>query len=59
MLQIVKNSISHRFPKIFGAKPEATIPQNLSKLNLTWTVKSEIGQWIRRGVAEHYHDAAR
>lgn len=59
MVQAAKASISHRLPNIFGSNPGDAVYQDLSKLNLTWAVKSEIGQWIRRGVAEYYRDGKR
>ena len=54
--QLVKNYISHQIPTVYGPKPEPSVPQSPFSANLTWAVKSEISQWIRRGVAEHYRD---
>lgn len=50
----VKASISHLLPKIFEVNTDDVMPCDLFHSNLTWAVKAEIGQWVRRGVAEHY-----
>ena len=55
----VKVTISHRLPSIFEFNADGVVPCDLSQLNLTWSIKAEIGQWIRRGVAEHYLDLNR
>ncbi|KAI9927995.1 hypothetical protein ASPWEDRAFT_42159 [Aspergillus wentii DTO 134E9] len=49
----VKASISQHLPNIFGVDVHNIVPCDLSQPNLTWAVKYEIGQWIRRGVNEH------
>lgn len=54
-----KASIAYRVPSLFETDLDAAVPRDLSELNVTWTVKSEIGQWILRGVATHYYDATR
>ncbi|KAJ5152956.1 uncharacterized protein N7482_009434 [Penicillium canariense] len=53
MVTNLKVFISHRIPKIF--RPTMLLKTSLSSLplDLSWAVKAEIGQWLRRGVAEH------
>lgn len=51
----VKSSIATRLPKVFGGFEVDSIPES-SYQSLTWAVKSEIGQWIRRAVAQHCRD---
>ncbi|KAE8139634.1 mediator of RNA polymerase II transcription subunit 12 [Aspergillus pseudotamarii] len=55
----LKISIAQRLPNIFGAEMDSAMPTESSEPNPTWAVKSEIGQWIRRGVAEHCRDSPR
>ncbi|KAE8415119.1 mediator of RNA polymerase II transcription subunit 12 [Aspergillus pseudocaelatus] len=55
----LKISIAQRLPNIFGAEMDSAMPTESSEPNSTWAVKSEIGQWIRRGVAEHCRDSPR
>lgn len=60
-VQQVKVSLRGGLPPIFyedetGGDTEMSDEVELS--SLSWTVKSEIGQWIRQGVASHYKDAA-
>lgn len=55
----VKATISRRLPSIFEFKADGVMPCDLSQLTLTWSVKAEIGQWVRRSVAEHYLDSNR
>ncbi|RAH83067.1 mediator of RNA polymerase II transcription subunit 12 [Aspergillus japonicus CBS 114.51] len=53
-------SIAGRLPHIFGSERSGVLKTNLSlPAELTWAVKSEIGLWIRRGVAEHYRKPGR
>lgn len=54
-----KASIGQRLPKIFDGRADGVIPRDLSSLDLTWAVKAEIGQWVRRGVAQHYLNSSR
>lgn len=54
----VKSSIATRLPKVFDSF-EAGSTLDLSYQSLTWAVKSEIGQWIRRAVAQHCRDPTR
>lgn len=49
----VKNIISQRLPGIFGLTESATMPLDSMPPNMTWAVKAEVGQWLRRAVAEH------
>ncbi|KAL4786458.1 hypothetical protein BJX76DRAFT_365831 [Aspergillus varians] len=58
-IEDLKSSISQRLPTIFKGKPCNTVYTNLSQLNLTWTVKSEVSMWIRQGVAKHLRDTTR
>lgn len=55
----VKATISCRLPKVFEFKADAVMPCDIPHSGLTWAVKAEIGQWVRRGVAEHYIDSNR
>lgn len=55
----VKLAISRRLPRVFEFKADDVMPLDLSQSSLTWSVKAEIGQWVRRGVAEHYLDSNR
>ncbi|KAF7591900.1 RNA polymerase II mediator complex subunit [Aspergillus hancockii] len=57
----LKVSIARRLPKIFGADVGNAMPLDSSQPNPnpSWAVKSEIGQWIRRGVAGHSRDSPR
>ncbi|KAB8236815.1 mediator of RNA polymerase II transcription subunit 12 [Aspergillus alliaceus] len=55
----LKLSISQRLPAIFGAEMGSAMPNESSQPNPTWAVKSEIGQWIRCGVAGHCRDSPR
>lgn len=54
----VKCSIGKRLPKVFGAD-ESDAAFGLRYQSLTWAVKSEIGQWLRRGVVKHCRDPTR
>lgn len=54
----VKRSVVRRLPKVFGAD-EADFTFDLSYRNLTWAVKSESGQWIRRAIVQHCRDPTR
>ncbi|KAF9888423.1 RNA polymerase II mediator complex subunit [Aspergillus nanangensis] len=49
----LKASIAQRLPNIFGDELEHAMSVESPQLDLTWAVKSEIGQWLRRGVAGH------
>ncbi|RHZ57631.1 mediator of RNA polymerase II transcription subunit 12 [Aspergillus thermomutatus] len=51
-IAMLKASIAERLPKIFGPVARSAISCDLLPSDLTWAVKSEIGQWIRRGVTE-------
>lgn len=53
-------SIAGRLPHIFGSERSGLLKTNLSlPAELTWAVRSEIGLWIRRGVAGHYRKPGR
>ncbi|THC98039.1 hypothetical protein EYZ11_002465 [Aspergillus tanneri] len=52
----LKASVAQRLPNIFGAELTDMIMDRTQRQDLTWAVKSEIGQWIRRGVAAHSRD---
>ncbi|KAI9036219.1 RNA polymerase II transcription mediator [Aspergillus affinis] len=58
-IEELKASVAQRLPKIFGAEMSSVIPSEPQLPDLTWAVKSEIGQWIRRGVSVHYRDSHR
>ncbi|KKK24898.1 hypothetical protein ARAM_000132 [Aspergillus rambellii] len=58
-IEALKNSISRRLPKIFGAEMSNGGLIDASRPNLSWAVKSEVGIWIRSGVAKHYRDSSR
>ncbi|PYH44964.1 mediator of RNA polymerase II transcription subunit 12 [Aspergillus saccharolyticus JOP 1030-1] len=52
--------IAGRLPHIFGLEKSGVPNNNLSfPADLTWAVKSEIGLWIRRGVAGHHRKPGR
>lgn len=54
----VRDSIARRLPRVFGVEGlEVTF--DLSYQSLTWAVKSEIGQWIRRAVIHHCREPAK
>lgn len=53
----VKQTISQRLPEIFGYEVYSESPLSSLTDDLTWAIKAEIGQWLRRGVAEHFRDA--
>jgi Transcription mediator complex subunit Med12. len=49
----VKNTISRRLPGIFDLDMHDDLSLKPLPVDLTWAVKGQIGQWLRRGVAEH------
>ncbi|KAG2421487.1 hypothetical protein HFD88_005462 [Aspergillus terreus] len=53
----LKASIAGRLPNIFGNEVEHTMVVESPSLDLTWAVKSEIGQWLRRGISGHCRNA--
>jgi mediator of RNA polymerase II transcription subunit 12 len=60
VIRSVKADIKQRLPAVFGTEidgDDAMVCHN-DHHHLNWSVKSEIGQWVRRGVAEHYKDGA-
>lgn len=57
MIASIKQLISRRLPGIFDMESHNKMtPESLS-IDITWAVKAEIGQWLRRGVAEHTREA--
>lgn len=55
----VKQLISQRLPGIFDVNMHEKLALNSLGVDMSWAVKAEIGQWLRRGVAEHTRDATR
>lgn len=58
VIDSVRDSIIRRLPRVFGAE-EPDVTFDLSYKGLTWAVKSEIGQWLRRAVVHHCREPAR
>lgn len=58
IIKAVKKTVRQRLPNIFPTEfdDDTVIPHDVTQLKLSWAVKSEIGQWIRSGIAEHYKD---
>lgn len=54
----VKDSVVRRLPRVFGAE-EPDVTFDMSFQSLTWAIKSEIGQWLRRAVVQHCREPAR
>ncbi|EAW09216.1 uncharacterized protein ACLA_034190 [Aspergillus clavatus NRRL 1] len=52
MIATLKASIAQRLPNIFSSVTDSAMSCDVAQSELTWAVKSEIGQWIRRGVTE-------
>lgn len=52
VIATLKASIAQRLPNIFGTVTESTMSCDFLQSDLTWAVKSEIGQWIRRAITE-------
>ncbi|KXG45781.1 Mediator complex, subunit Med12 [Penicillium griseofulvum] len=53
----VKDVISQRLPGIFGVNESASMALDSLPSNLPWAVKAEVGQWLRRAIAEHNRSA--
>ena len=53
----VKEIISQRLPGIFGVHESASMALDSLPPNLPWAVKAEVGQWLRRAIAEHNRSA--
>ena len=53
MVAEVKDLISRRLPGIFDVDMRDELSLDSLPVNLTWAVKAQVGQWLRRGVAEH------
>ncbi|KAL4894184.1 hypothetical protein BDV59DRAFT_176004 [Aspergillus ambiguus] len=49
----LKASIAQRLPHIFGDEVGYAMSVETPSPDLTWAVRSEIGQWLRRGVSRH------
>lgn len=58
-IEELKASVAQRLPKIFGTETSIVAPSGPQSPGLTWAIKSEIGQWIRRGISVHYRDSRR
>ncbi|KGO71242.1 Mediator complex, subunit Med12 [Penicillium italicum] len=52
-----KDIISQRLPGIFGVHGPASMKLDSLPQNLSWAVKAEVGQWLRRAIAEHNRGA--
>src|SRR4029077_5988316 len=61
LVNAIKAGVQRKLPVIFGANAGlcAAPVVDFSPPPLTWTIKSEIGQWIRRGIASHYRELAK
>ncbi|KAL1962441.1 hypothetical protein VTN77DRAFT_9712 [Rasamsonia byssochlamydoides] len=57
----VKADLRQRLPGLFrtGIDGDNAMICHIDHNHLSWSVKSEIGQWLRRGVSEHYKDSSR
>jgi mediator of RNA polymerase II transcription subunit 12 len=59
----VKGSLRAQIPKVFTedapdvAVIDVEMSDDIDLSKLSWTVKSEVGQWIRQSVAMHYRDS--
>jgi len=58
MVANVKDLISQRLPGIFDVDMHDDLSLESLPVDLTWAVKAEIGQWLRRGVAEHTRETS-
>lgn len=56
----VKADIKQRIPAVFRTElnEDDAMVCHTDHSHLSWSVKSEIGQWVRRGVSEHYKDGS-
>ncbi|CAG7925215.1 unnamed protein product [Penicillium olsonii] len=55
-IEDVKNIISQSLPEIFGASESVTMEMSSLPSNLPWSVKAEVGQWLRHAVSQHRDD---
>jgi mediator of RNA polymerase II transcription subunit 12 len=55
----MKEIISQRLPGIFGETAHETVRLDSLPSNLTWAVKAELGQWLRRAIAQHNRKVAK
>ncbi|KAJ5680489.1 hypothetical protein N7536_011628 [Penicillium majusculum] len=53
----MKEIISQRLPGIFGVHESTSMALDSLPPNLPWAVKAEVGQWLRRAIAEHNRSA--
>ncbi|OJJ43413.1 hypothetical protein ASPZODRAFT_146129 [Penicilliopsis zonata CBS 506.65] len=54
MIEHVRACVAQRLPHMFDSGLADLKHTELVPVSLTWAVKSEIGQWLRRAVAQHY-----
>lgn len=56
MIASIKASISQRLPAIFDIEMSGRMLLDSMPKDLTWAIKAEVGQWLRRGVAAYTRD---
>lgn len=56
MIAGVKELITKRLPALCQVDTHAGVSLSSLPATLTWTVKAEVGQWLRSGVAAHSRD---
>lgn len=61
IIKAIKKTVRQRLPGIFRTEfdDDTVVLDDVTQLKLNWAVKSEIGQWIRRGISEHYKNATK
>ncbi|KAJ5555585.1 hypothetical protein N7535_008020 [Penicillium sp. DV-2018c] len=52
-VKTVKDIISLRLPGVFGVNETGAMALDSLPPDLSWAVKAEVGQWLRRAIAEH------
>ncbi|PGH28586.1 hypothetical protein GX50_08679 [[Emmonsia] crescens] len=60
IIQRIKASVRRRLPNVFPKLPadrDAEMTDDVNLASLSWTVRSEIGNWIRDQVASHVKDS--
>lgn len=57
MVASVKDLISRRLPAIFDAPMDTKQLLEVLPTELSWAVKAEVCQWLRRTIAEYTRDA--
>ncbi|PKY07776.1 mediator of RNA polymerase II transcription subunit 12 [Aspergillus campestris IBT 28561] len=55
----LKASVAEQLPDVFEAQMLGVTMADMSPNDLTWAVKSEIGQWMRRGVTGYARESHR